>query len=234
MNTIERAKRDRLLLGYLESISWRVLNDYPEIVAALIRRRAGVYALYKQDRLYYVGLASNLMGRIRSHLKDRHAGRWDRFSVYITQHDDHVKQLESLLLRIVKPIGNRVKGGFGGSANLYRKLGREMTAADADRRAKALGGYVARRRRRTKTSRGKGSLVLAGLVEKRLSLKATHKGQTYKASLRRDGHISYAGRLYESPTAAAKQILKRTTNGWLFWRFKKSAGDWPRLGELRH
>src|SRR5512145_2346885 len=119
-------KTDQLLLGFLERISWRVLEDYPEIVADLIRRRAGVYALYRQDRLYYVGLASNLMGRIKHHLRDRHSGHWDRFSVYITQHDDHVKQLESLLLRIALPSGNRVRGDFGGPANLYRRLNRAM------------------------------------------------------------------------------------------------------------
>ena len=41
----------------------------------MIKRRAGVYALYrKQEKLYYVGLASNLMGRSKAHLRDRHTG----------------------------------------------------------------------------------------------------------------------------------------------------------------
>ena len=226
-------KTDQLLLGFLERISWRVLEDYSDIVADLIRRRAGVYALYKQDRLYYVGLASNLMGRIKHHLKDRHSGLWDRFSVYITQHDNHVKQLESLLLRIAKPSGNRVKGGFGGPANLYRRLSRAMSAFDADRRATALGGHAARQRRRAKTADARGTLVLVGSVEKRLPLRAIYKGKTYRATLRLDGYISYGGRLYDSPSAAAKRILKRAGNGWNFWHYKEAARNWPPLSKLR-
>lgn len=224
---------EHLLLGFLEGISWRVLDAYPEIVSDLIRRRTGVYALYKHQRLYYVGLASNLMGRIKHHLRDRHLGLWDRFSVYITQRDEHVKQLESLLLRIAKPSGNRVKGGFGGPANLYRRLNRAMSATDADRRATMLGGHAARQRRRAKTADARGTLVLVGLIERRLQLRARHKGKTYRATLRRDGYISYGGKLYDSPSAAAKRILKRPANGWHFWRYKEAARNWPRLSTLR-
>lgn len=226
-------RKDHLLLGFLERISGRVLDEYPEIIADLIRRKAGVYALYKQNHLYYVGLASNLMGRIKHHLRDRHAGRWDRFSVYITQRDEHVRQLESLLLRIAKPTGNRVKGGFGGSTNLYRGLSRAMSATDADRRASLLGGHAARQRRRVKTADARGTLVLVGLVERRLPLRGYYKGKTYRATLRRDGHISYNGRLYESPSAAAKKIIKRAANGWVFWHYKEGARNWPPLAELR-
>lgn len=96
-------KNHALLLQYLEGVSWRILEEYPDAVRELIRRRAGVYALYRGRKLYYVGLASNLMGRIKNHLKDRHHGSWDKFSVYLTQHHEHMKELESLLLRIVKP-----------------------------------------------------------------------------------------------------------------------------------
>lgn len=224
---------NRLLLGFLERISWRVLEQYPEVVSGLIKKRAGIYALYKQDRLYYVGLASNLMGRIKNHQRDRHAGLWDRFSVYITTHDDHIKQLESLMLRIAKPAGNRVKGSFGGPANLYRKLSGEMTAADADRRATALGGSVARQRRKRKTTNARGTIALAGLVEKRMSLRARYKGKTYRATLRCDGQISYAGKLYDNPTAAAKRIVKRAVRGWKFWHYKAGARDWPPLDQLR-
>src|SRR5678815_1561376 len=119
---MKRKSENALLLGYLEKISWRVLDQYPQLVKEMIRHKSGVYALYRQDKLYYVGLAKNLMGRLRGYLKDRHRGSWDRFSVYLTVNDAHMKQLESLLLRIARPSGNRVSGGFGGSASLYRTL----------------------------------------------------------------------------------------------------------------
>src|SRR5206468_1107223 len=111
---------------------WRVLEQYRELVRVMIRRRCGVYALYRQDKLYYVGLASNLMGRVNGHLKDRHRGEWDKFSVYLTKDEAHIKPLESLVLRIAKPSGNRVSGGFGRSMNMYRSLNRSMSNADAD------------------------------------------------------------------------------------------------------
>jgi hypothetical protein len=68
----------------LEHISWRVLDEYPEVIRRLIRTKSGIYALYRGHRLYYVGLADNLMGRLKGHLRDRHRGLWDRFSVYLT------------------------------------------------------------------------------------------------------------------------------------------------------
>ena len=175
----------------------------------------------------------NLMGRIKHHLKDRHKGLWDRFSVYITQRNEHVKQLESLLLRIASPVGNRVKGNFGGSANLYRSLNRTMTASDADKRASLLGGHAARQRRRRKTADARGTIALVGIVEKRLPLMGKYKGKTYRATLRRDGYISYAGNLYDSPSAAAMRIVKRAANGWHFWQYKESARKWKQLSELR-
>jgi hypothetical protein len=169
-----------LLVGFLEQVSWRVLAEYPDIVRTLIRRRSGIDALYKQDKLYYVGLASNLLGRVNGHLDDRHHGAWDRFSVYLTSNDAYIKPLESLLLRIARPSGNRVSGGFGRSINLYRPLHRSMADADADRRAWILGGHVARRLRRRRTRDARGSLVLAGLVDRRLTLRARWKGRRFK------------------------------------------------------
>jgi hypothetical protein len=63
-----------LVLRHLEDVSWRVLEEYPEVIKTMVRRQAGIYVLYRRDKLYYVGLASNLMGRLKSHLKDRHHG----------------------------------------------------------------------------------------------------------------------------------------------------------------
>ena len=76
-----------------------MLDEYRPLLRDLIRGHAGVYALYKQDRLYYVGLASNLMGRVNNHLRDRHKGKWDRFSVYLTTTAAHIRPLEALVLR---------------------------------------------------------------------------------------------------------------------------------------
>lgn len=39
-----------------------------------------LYALYSDYRVVYVGKTSTLGTRIKKHLEDRHAGRWDSFS----------------------------------------------------------------------------------------------------------------------------------------------------------
>lgn len=51
-----------LVLRHLEDVSWSVLEEYPEVIRSMIRRQAGIYVLFRRDQLYYVGLASNLMG----------------------------------------------------------------------------------------------------------------------------------------------------------------------------
>jgi hypothetical protein len=41
-------------------------------------------------------------------------------------------------------------------------------------------------------------------VDRKIALRAVYKGETYRATLRKDGRIGYGGRLYESPSAAAQ------------------------------
>lgn len=227
------AHSKRLVTQHLESVSWRLLDEYPEVVKDLIRRRPGVYALYRGDRLYYVGLASNLMGRLRTHLRDRHRGSWDRFNVYLTAHGEHIKELESLVLRIVGPKGNKVRGKFAKSENLLNTVNVAIREFESDRRAELLGGWVAKRRRRSKGRKARGKGALRGLVSRRLTLKAWYKGYEYTASLRKDGTIRYGRRVFDTPNAAAKAVLKRPASGWHFWRIKDSSGKWVRLASIK-
>lgn len=229
-----RKKSEGLVTEYLEKLSGDLLEDkYRADVAKIIRGHAGIYALYKGDNLYYVGLASNLMSRVRQHLKDRHSGYWDKFSVYLVRDDDHIKALESLMLRIISPKGNRVKGKLPGAIDRKRKLHADMTAADSTRRAELLGGQIKRNKVRKVTAAKKGSRVLEGLVSKRIQLKAEHAGESYKASFLKSGHISYAGEKYDSPTGAARAIVGRNVNGWHFWKFKNGSKGWVKLRYLK-
>jgi hypothetical protein len=229
-----KALKTGLFTEYLERVSGKLLEDeYRAVIAGLIRGHAGVYALYKGERLYYVGLATNLLGRVGQHLKDRHAKKWDRFSVYLAAADEHIKPLESLLLRIALPKGNRVKGGLPGATDQRRNLIRAMRDHDSARHAALLGGNLARRRVRKAAAGGKGTRVLAGRLQRRIPLRADYKGKRYAASLRIDGHIAVGGELFESPTAAARSITGRNVNGWQFWHYRKSGKGWCALAELR-
>lgn len=229
-----KGKTNGLVRAYLERVSGRLLEaPHRALIARLIRGHAGVYALYKADRLYYVGLAKNLMGRVKQHLKDRHAKRWDKFSVYLTSESDHIKPLESLMLRITQPSGNRVNGRVPGASDLRQALGRDMTDADNNRRALLLGNVSQRDRVRRKTARATGSLVLAGLLDRRLHLRADYEGVRYRASLLKNGRVSYSKTKYASPSAAAKAIVGRAVNGWRFWKYRRPRKGWVELREFR-
>jgi hypothetical protein len=117
-------KKNGLVCQHLEHISVRALDQYQSIIRAYVRHREGVYALYRKRRLYYVGLASDLKWRLGAHLKDRHKEKWDSFSVYLTVNDQHLKELESLMLRVIlpKPKGNKQSGKFAMSENLLRRF----------------------------------------------------------------------------------------------------------------
>jgi hypothetical protein len=53
-----------------------------KLEVADFRRQVGIYILYGNYGPYYVGLTRrrSLGGRLKDHLKDKHAGNWDRFS----------------------------------------------------------------------------------------------------------------------------------------------------------
>lgn len=226
-------RNSTIVREFLERISGRVLEDYRSLIAEMIKGHAGVYALYKGDRLYYVGLANNLMARVNHHLKDRHKGRWDRFSVYLTVENDHIRPLEALILRIVNPEGNRVRGRLAGARDLVRPLGRLISEYQKDQRAALFGAKAVRRRRRRKTLEAKGTTPLKGLLERRQVLKGWYKGREYRASLRRSGQIQFNGDLYDSPTGAAKKIFRRSVNGWKFWHYRSANREWVPLAELK-
>lgn len=103
-------KNQSLVLGHLEGISRRAFKNFHDEITELVKGRNGLYALYSADRLYYVGLARDLKSRLKRHLNDHHKDDWDYFSFYITNGDAHLKEMESLLLRIITTKGNRVRG----------------------------------------------------------------------------------------------------------------------------
>jgi hypothetical protein len=137
----DRKTRGLLLTGLLESIpsdSFEILRDE---LKDIMRGAGGIYALYKDKQLHYVGLGQHLDGRLYHHLtRDRFAGKWNNFSVFFVKRGRHLKDLETLVLRIARPPANKVSGKIPGHHQLRRQLRR--VAADlrrkADRLARAL------------------------------------------------------------------------------------------------
>ena len=226
-------KKRKVVVAHLENISGDVLESYQAQIRQLIKGKSGIYALYRHNNLYYVGLATNLMGRLKRHLRDHHRRKWNRFSVYVTVHNDHMKELESLLLRMVNPRGNKQSGKFMQSKSLWPELNSLIKADDEDRRARLLGDKLAKRRVKSKASQAKGGSSLAGVFDRAIRLKGLRAGYEYRASLRRDGTISYDGVIYPSPSAAGKAATGKSTNGWTFWRYRNKNGEWVRLKTLK-
>ena len=218
-----RRNSDSIVSSYLEGISGTVLERYPRVIRELIHGYSGIYALYKGEKLYYIGLASNLRSRVKTHLKDRHTKKWDRFSVYLTTIPEHLKPLESLMLRLAMPPGNRVRGRLPRAANMSAKIVKMIRNDDADALARLIGGNLARRRRRMKTRKSRGTLPLAGLSDRRMALRAVYKGKTYRATLRKDGQIGYGGKLYDSPAAVTKVVIGRPGTAGIFGTIGKVA-----------
>jgi len=109
-----KSKKPALVTQYLENISSEGFEKHADVIRKFVRGKNGVYALYRKGKRYYSALASDLRGRLRWHLRDRHAQRWDTFSVYLTIGDQHLRELESLILRVAQPPGNRQSENFPG------------------------------------------------------------------------------------------------------------------------
>ena len=77
---------DRELVDW-SARSWQLLGrrglNTGTLQIADFRRARGVYILYNDINVYYVGLASSQHGlglRLKAHLKDEHGSKWTRFS----------------------------------------------------------------------------------------------------------------------------------------------------------
>ena len=224
----------QLVCQHLENISRDALEEYQDIIRQYVRGRQGVYALFRRGKLYYVGLATNLRTRLTQHLRDRHADSWDRFSIYITIGDHHLRELEALMLRTVKPAGNKQKGKFAESEDLRRRFRRDMKQSlDAE----ITGMFEEPRPARRKPSNPKPdgrAPALAKYVTAAFPIRARFKSKILKATVRRDGTIRFAGKRYNSPSLAAAAACRRVScNGWSFWTYQRAPGDWVPLDALR-
>ena len=108
--TKNKSNKGKIIKNHQDFIS----IDNAEAWQEIPRRKeqgSGIYALYNNYGLYYVGLTSgSLRYRIRKHTRDRHAGKWNRYSWYQIKKVGHVKDIETILLRLTNPPGNKIKG----------------------------------------------------------------------------------------------------------------------------
>src|SRR5206468_3324736 len=124
--------------------------------------------------------------RLAHHLKDRHHESWDRFSVYLSIGDSHLRELESLILRIVKPTGNKQKGKFAKSEDLRRRFKRDWYAEMRLRLGDLLGKVAKPERQIRSPSKVTGRTpILAQYLNGPKTLRTRYKGKTLRAFVRK-------------------------------------------------
>lgn len=106
----------------------------PKLQLADFRKQSRLYILYGNYGPYYVGLAreNSMGGRLRRHLNDRHADKWNRFSWFgfrsvLTKRDERgLRELKTLRTKA----GGRMHQQIGElEALLIRALGLENNYA---------------------------------------------------------------------------------------------------------
>jgi hypothetical protein len=227
-----RMRREALVFRHLEGVSSELLRRHPDIVKQFIGRNTGIYALYRKNRLYYVGLASALRNRLTAHGKNRHGNQWDRFSIYLTIKDQHLREIEALLLRIAKPRGSKQTGKLAQSRDMKRPIMKAIRQKQS-REVSTLFGRIAIESDDENAARVRGDPELLRFFPMGAKLRGVNKGKIFRARARRDGGVRFNGRFYASLSLAAKAAIKRSTNGWWFWQAELSKGNWVRLTRIR-
>jgi hypothetical protein len=119
-----KSRKGALIKGMSKRLPSEILNDpiFKDGLGKIMKGYSGIYALYRRNRLYYIGLTTNLLGRMNWHLKDRHAGKWDHFVIFRIKRIDYLKDIETLITRVVDTPGNRQKGKVPRDADMNRVL----------------------------------------------------------------------------------------------------------------
>ncbi len=223
-----------IVVSRLENVSKDVFRRYSGSITELIGNSHGIYALYDDTELYYVGKSTDLRKRVKTHLRDRHLASWTHFSLYLVRKAEHIHEFESLLIRIANPKGNRIVPK-GKSSSAMLKMLKVMVKQKQKEEFKDMFGDSKLYKQTLKKTKVKNLKTLEGLVSKRTCLYRTYKGKEYKALLTPKGKIRLGNKIFYTPTAAAKAIVDRSTvNGWTWWYIKDSSGEWVKLSEYKN
>jgi len=84
-----------------------LVNIYTEKRMKQLLKGVGIYVLFDGGNLYYIG-QGDLYQRLLAHYKkDRHKKKWDTFTFAKPRNPEVRKELESLLISLTDPPGNR-------------------------------------------------------------------------------------------------------------------------------
>jgi hypothetical protein len=137
---------------------------------------------------------------------------------------------------MASPKGNISRTRFAHAKDLRDLLKSEIQAKQKAELT-SLFEYVPRSRGKKKSRKKRrdgGRVRLSDVITGRMPIRMTYKGKTYYAVVRKSGSIGFRGKTFPSPSAAARAIIKRNTNGWFWWKYEEAPERWVRLGALRN
>ncbi len=106
-----KIKRGSLIDFALDGIKRESFDVIKTELASLLKKRAGVYALYQNDRLVRVGLGTSIYWRLKGHSKNKKLV-WNTASLFIIGAENirYLRDLETAIVRIAKPKYNNQQG----------------------------------------------------------------------------------------------------------------------------
>lgn len=225
-----------LVETHLEMVPREILEKYPKIFLKFVRNVEGIYALYNGNKLYYVGKTKDFYARPKVHLKNYHKDKWDKFSIYVIKGNLN-KELESCLLRIIRPPGNDKSGRFSLSNDLTNEIINFLLEEEYNKTHRSIFDIqpeLIRPKAGVVSAYGKKPPVLSNYKKIPKYLYCNYKGRTIIDEVDDYGYILHEGHKYKSPSAAAWAITgSYCTNGWLLFEYQSSSGHWIKLDELR-
>ena len=110
----KKSSKGILVKGYIPPISRNFieLDFFENKMKEILKGNSGLYVLYNNDDLYYVGITKDLFRRLYHHRRDKHKNKWNRFSVFIIGRGKYLKDIESMAQLISNPPANVWKGRF--------------------------------------------------------------------------------------------------------------------------
>ena len=190
----------KIIKYQLPKVSIEVLLKYEKDLINFIKNKGGIYVLYRDNDIYYVGKADNLKRRITQHVKDHHKNEWNAFSLCIPNTKSAIPAIERILISLLKPVGNNL---------LYE---REIKRAERElenaimRSHKERMNYLFHREEPQKIKKRKTKKIK--ITKKNRCLEKEYNGKKYRVLALADGMFRFQSKRYPSLTAIAKKITK--------------------------
>lgn len=111
----KQSPKGALVRGFIPPNSRKLLeNDvFKKRIKKLLKENSGLYLLYKDHKLYYAGITgTDLFTRLYHHTRDKHKNKWNKFSVFIVRRVKYLKDIETMVHRILDLRANVSKGRF--------------------------------------------------------------------------------------------------------------------------